>query len=353
MKFLALGALAAAASCGPDRGSEAAPPVIEERGEAAAGARALRVETIEIEPSPFTDLIEVTAVLEPWSEVTVSTELGGLVREVEFEKGERVREGAVLARIGDDLARARLEQAQADLMAAEANYKKVSQLAERQAVPQQDLVAATSRRDLSRAQVREAELMLERSILRAPIAGVVVDRDIDPGEFVAPGTPIAQIQQTDRLEAKASVPDTEVAWLERGREGTLRVDAWPDRVFPAELRYLAPAADPESRTFTLEFAVPNPEGRLRPGLVGRVAIVRRKVEQGVVVPLDAIVTREEGTVAYVVTGECRAEQRLVEIATTEGDRALVDDGLAVGERLVVAGQRDLRDGQPVVTEWCP
>lgn len=341
-------ALILAAACGgnPETlGAPAAPPA------SAPGDRSIPVRTMAIEPTTFRETIEVSGTLEPWLELSLASELGGLVNEVGFDKGDIVEPDTVLARIGDDLAQVRLEQAQADLMAAEANFTKVSRLAEREAVPKQDLVAATARRDRIDATVRELELRLERSILRATIRGTVVDRNLDPGEVLAPGSLVATIQQLDRLKVVASVPDTEIAWLAVGGRAVVSVDAWPGRTFDASVRFVSPAADRSSRTFEVELELPNRRMELRPGMVVRVELVRRKIDDGVAVPLDALVASVDGTIAFVVE-DCRARVRRLSLGGSEGDRILVRDGLLAGDLLVIEGQRDLADGQRVASESC-
>lgn len=348
---LALGALALvflAASCSSKEDGNA--QTLQTSAERAAERR-VPVRTATIEASEFRDALELTALLEPWKEVVLATEFGGFVREVNFEKGQLVDRGAVIARIGDDLAAARLDQAKAELLAAEANYTKVSKLFERQAVPQQDLVAATSRRDNAAALVREMEISLDRAIVRAPVTGVAVDRAVEPGEVLAPGQRLTTLHRVDRLKAAVQVPDTEIGWLQRGRAASLRLDAYPGRSFEASLRYVAPAADTDTRTFLVEFALDDGRAQLRPGMVGTLSVVRRLVEDAVVVPTDALVVRQEGFVAFVVR-ECRAELRDVVVGGSEGERVLIESGLAAGEELVISGQRDLIQGQAVRSEAC-
>jgi membrane fusion protein (multidrug efflux system) len=225
-------------------------------------------------------------------------------------------------------------------------------LFDREAVPQQDLDDATAERDRTVARVREMEIRLERSIIRAPIDGIAQNRLIEPGEVVAPGTRVTTLQRSDRLKVQANVPDTEIAWLARGRRAEVRVDAYPDRTFEARLSYLAPAADTQTRTFEVECDLPNPRRLLRPGMLARVELAKRTVEDGLVVPIDAVVQARAGLVAYVIE-DCAARARPVVTGAAEGDRVLVEEGLRAGERLVVEGQRDLSDGQPVRGEGCP
>lgn len=300
----------------------------------------------------FVETLEVTGTIRPWEEVVVSAELGGLVREIGFDKGERVERGQILARVGDDLARAQLDRARADLADAEAVYEKTSKLYERQAVPEQDLIAATSRRDAVRAQVEEMRLRLERAVVRAPIAGVAIDQPVDAGEVIGPGTRVTTLHQVDRLELEAEVPDTEIAWLEPGRPAEVVVDAYPGRTFEARLHFVAPAADPVTRSFLVELELPNQDGLLRPGMVARAMLVRRTIPSGIVVPLDAIMTREDGDVTFVVEDGVARVRRVV-TGAIEGDEALIASGLEEGEQLVVTGQRELVEGHPVQVEERP
>jgi membrane fusion protein (multidrug efflux system) len=313
--------------------------------------RFVEVEVREIVPALFLEHLELTGTLEAHEEVQITAENGGAIREIRFEKGDRVKKGDLLCRVGDDLAEARLDQAVAELMAAEANFLKVTKLFERQAVPQQDLVAATAQRDRLKAALRERELILERARLKAPIDGIVLDRPVETGEVIPAGARVTTLQSMDRLKAATAVPDTEIRWLKRGSRGLLRVDAWPERSFPVSISFVSPAADPDSRSFPVELALDNTEGALRPGMVARIQLQRRLVEDAIAVPLDALITRVEGPAAYVVE-ECVAVLRYVRIGATEGNTVLVEDGLQPGDLLVVAGQRDLVNGQEVRTGDC-
>ncbi len=342
--------------CGaaPDASGTPSPDPNRAIGDSSDGAepeRKVPVTVQELAPRPFRERLELTGTLEPYEEVEITSENGGMIRELLFEKGDRVKEGQLLCRIGDDLAQARLDQARAELMAAEANYVKVSKLFERQAVPQQDLVAATARRDQLTAAVREREMILDRALLRSPIDGVALDRPVEEGEVLLPGARVTTLQNLRRLKAVTSVPDTEIRWLTLGAPASLELDAWPGRSFPATITFLSTAVDTESRTFPVELELENPEGALRPGMVARIRLDRRSVENGIAAPLDALITRVEGPVAYVVE-DCRAVLRHVKIGATEGDSVLVEGGLAAGDLLVVAGQKDLVNGQAVETGNC-
>lgn len=297
-----------------------------------------------LQTAELTEWIELSASLEPWTEISVATELGGTVEAVGFERGDRVEAGHELARIGTDLLQAQLEEAEALLMGAEAHFDKTERLYAREAVPRQELLDATSRVDAARARVSLARLRRERSILRAPIAGVAVSRELDVGEFLLPGAPVTLLHRTDRLKASAGLPEAEVGFFHEGGRAVFTTPGVGD--VEGRLHLVGPAATGLSRTFPIEVALDNRGGRLRPGMLGRLRLVKRHVQDAVVVQRDALVERDDGLVAFVAEGDV-ARLRRVALGPADGGRVVVEQGLAVGERLVVLGARNLVDGQAI------
>ena len=182
---------------------------------------------------------------------------------------------------------------------------------------------------------------------------MAVDRDIEPGEVVSPGAPITVLHRVDRLKAVAGVPENDIVAFRVGGEATIEVDAFPGRTFEGRIHLIGPAAVDPSRTFPTEIAIDNPGGELRPGMIARVALVKRRLEDVVVVERDVLQDRDAGPVAVVADGGV-ARVRELTLGASEGNRVVVDEGLALGEWLIVTGQRGLIDGQGVdVVERLP
>jgi len=321
-----------------------------ENTSAAADARPERppinVSVEKLAPEALTETLELSGELRPWVEVDVASELGGRISEVGFREGERVPAGRVLARVGTDLLEAALREATARRTGAEAAYVKTDKLFERQAVPRQELVAATAQFEQAKALEEQARLRVERSVVRAPIAGVAISRLVEPGEILSPGALITTLHRTDRIKAVAGIPESDVgAFSEQGR-AALEVDAWPGERFSGRIHLISPAADEKTRTFAVEVAIDNADGRLRPGMIGRVSLLRRELQDVVVVSRDVLQERDSGTVAVVLDGDV-ARVREVTLGASQGTRVVVTEGLAAGEWLIVSGQRGLVDGQKV------
>lgn len=315
-------------------------------GESSSEAPAVNVSVQKIHPSVLRDQLALAGRLEPWVEVRVSTELGGTVQEVGFDKGQRVAKGQVLARIGTDLLEASLAEAEAELVAAEANYNKSKELFDRQAVPRADLIAATSTYKRAEARADLAKLRVERSILRAPVSGIAIDREVERGEVVAPGSLVTVIHDVSKLKAAVGIPEDDIGFFRVGSDATIEVDAFPDRKFAGKIHFLGPAATGQNRTFPAEISIDNRSADLRPGMIVRAALVRRVYDDAVVVPRDAVLERDTGNVLFVMKGD-RAELRKVKTGPSESGNIVVLEGLAAGEELIVSGHRNLIDGQKV------
>ena len=337
----------AAAACGGDAGF-AAEDLASEEAEAAAEAAEPRtlVRTAPSAPELLVDYLEISGRLEPRAEVLVASELGGAVEDVFFDKGDRVAAGQLLARIGSDLLQADLAEAEADLEAARSDFDRLEQLVAREAAPEQELTSARAALKREEARADSARLRYARSEIRAPTAGVVILRELEPGEVLAPGSPVALVHDVAALRATIGIPENDIAWFRVGSPAEVWMDAYPDRSFTGTLRYIAPAAASPGRNFPAEIELDNRDGVLRSGLIVRTRLERRRFEDAVVLSRDVFVERDGDHFAFVLDGG-RAFVRPRELGPEQDGAVVVFAGLQVGETLIVQGHRNLLDGQPV------
>lgn len=337
---LGLALLPLAAGCGEETGFAA-----EEAVAPPADSRAV-VTIVPIAPGSLTDVLEISGRLEPKAEVLVSAELGGRVEEVRFDKGDRVEPGQLLARVGSDLLRAAVAEAEADLEAARTEHDRIRRLVEKEASPAQALTAAEANLKRSEARAETARLRFERSEITAPASGVVVRRDIEPGEVLGPGNAVALLHETATLRATIGIPETDIAFFSTGSSAEITLDAYPDRSFAGRITYIAPSATRPGRNFQAEVEIGNRDGTLRSGLIVRTRLERRVHEEAVVIARDALVERDGVFHAFVLE-DGRAAMRAVSLGPDEGDRVVIAAGIEIGETLIVSGHRSLLDGQPV------
>lgn len=221
--------------------------------------------------------------------------------------------------------------------------------------------AATTQVDLAVAQAREAQAALEtaraqlalvqdnleRSVVKAPMAGVIQQRSVVEGQFVKQGDPVALMVQSDPLRLKFTVPESRASRLQKDMKLSFSVPAYSNRDFLGDVYDIGAFADQETREVICWARVDNRDGLLKPGFFAHVELQVESRDQAMVVPLAAVLPTEAGMTAYVIEDGV-AQRRAVKTGLqVTGDAIEVLDGLAPGEQLVVEGMSALQDGVPV------
>lgn len=362
-----------------------------------APAPPLSVSVVKVVSQPVTRFISVTGSLTADDEAEVAAETSGRVVATPVERGSQVRAGAELVRLSEADTEAQMQEAEAnaaqiavrlglssdgrfdpdsvpevanarasrDLAAAE--FERVRTLFDRMLISksQFDLSrnqaeAATRQYEVARnGAVQQYELLraararlvvarkaLADTVVRAPFDGVVAERLVSPGDYVTRGTRVAIVLRINVLRVQLTVPEQYIATIDGGRPVTLRVDAYPDRVFTGQVRYISPAVRPESRALVVEAVVPNPENLLKPGFFATARLEQASKTEGLLVPRQALRASAGSTRLFVVVNG-HLEERVVTTGDAVGERVQVTSGVAAGEQVVTNDDAKLSDGLAV------
>jgi RND family efflux transporter MFP subunit len=297
----------------------------------------------------------VTGSVESRDDARIASELAGRVLWV-AEIGARVARGEPLARLDeaplrlqgahDEAALARIE---ARLALAQRQVERLDSLDGRSAVAQTQLDQVRSERDVLAAERAQAAAVLAESrrrvqaaVVRAPFAGIVVERVVRPGEFVQVGAPVARFVDTGNLEVRAAAPLALVDRLVPGIPVIVRA-AGVERA--ATLRAMVPVGDASSRQVELRVALV--EAGWMAGSAVEVALPAADAREALLVPRDALVLRGAESFVFRVGDDARAQRLAVRTGPARGDAVVVEGGLEPGDRLVVRGAERLSDGQAV------
>lgn len=352
----ALGAVLAglvvlAAACGGDAGADEAAGSGDGPG-SEGYARVINVEVAPVTARTFTERIRLTGTVEANRDIRVPAEEDGTVRGLLAEEGSRVRGGQPIAKLDDELLRHQLAQAEAQADVARETFERNRHLYEEEKAISELRFLEVRARDREAAARRDllAE-RLARTTVRAPFSGVLETHFVELGERLGVGDPVARLVELNPVKVTAGVPERYAADVRVGTRATVTFDVLPGRSFEGELTYVGSTIDRESRTFSVEFRVPNPDGAIKPEMVATVTLVRRTLEDAVVVPQEALVRAEAGFVAFVVEqgeGERPAARvRELTLGPTQRNEAVVAEGLSPGDRLIVVGQKQVADGDRV------
>ncbi len=355
----------ATAACGGERATQAAEAPALLPAVPVARAAAGTVETA----------VEFSGSLAPQTRVDVHAKLGGTLDRVFVQLGDRVAEGVVLATLDRreidaqvdaaaasvNVARAGLDAADAGLTNAAQEVERARNLFEKGAMPKQRLDAADTawraaraQRDLAKATVAQAEAALRRArevqrdaTLRAPVAGVIVERNFDAGNLVGPGSdkPVVAVADIRTLKLEAGVSELEAGRLKVGSTATITLPAKPGQSFQGRLAAIAPEIDPRNRHFQIEIRVDNRAQELLGGMYASARIPVARAD-GIVVPREAIFDRKGGRAVYRVDGD-RVTVVPVTEGLTDGARTQIVSGLKAGDLVVSDARRDVAEGARV------
>jgi len=345
------------AGCG---GSEDAATAEEASPEGASSSevpnaetRRVEVRTVIVQPEEIQDIGSLPADLLPARRALLASEVPGTVERLFADEGQRVRAGASLAAIDTRALEQEVAEAVAVDRRAEARFKRATSLFEKRSITQQQLLDAVTDRDVAQARLATAKLRLSKSRIKAPWSGEIASRRVEVGDYVTPGQGVMEIVDTSTLKVRAPAPAADVPFLEVGAPVTLRLEGYESEdtepgagLARGKIVRLAAELDSSTRTLDVEAEIPNDDGRLRPGLFGSLEVVRRTIPAALMVPLSALIDLGGEDGLYVVEND-QALRRTVRVSRIIGERALVSEGLQAGDHVVLAGQEQLADGQPV------
>lgn len=268
-----------------------------------------------------------------------------------IQDGDHVRKGQVLARLRETEHRDQVADADAALRQSQADYERASQLYENRSISKAEYDAAYARYTAAQARRSQAAVSLGDATLRAPLDGVILRRSAEVGSLAGPSVPAFRIAAMGVVKVVFGVPDVVVARLKLGQTIPIQAEALPGVPLRGRITRISPSADPSSRVFEIEAALPNPEDRLKVGMLATLQLGNATAEYTLVVPLAAIVRPAGDTVSYAVyvvaESSATARIRRVRIGEVSGNRIAVLEGLRTGEQVIVRGATIVTDGQAV------
>jgi membrane fusion protein (multidrug efflux system) len=346
--LVAVAALLVGVGCGGDE-------PVEEAGQA------LPVTVVRVDAVTLSERIEATGELVAVDHAEIAAEIEGRVTEILAEDGSAVAAGDPVLAIDPERrslalasARARVEEARAQVGEKRREVRRVKELRGRKVVSQTqleeaetELVLAESRLSAAEAELGTADRALRDATVRAPFAGQIAERFVSRGEYVSQGQRLFDLVSVDPIEVEFHLTEADSGRAALGQTVDIRVAPFPDEVFQGTVTVVSPTIDEQSRTLRVKAHIDNSDGRLRPGLFARIDLGVATRSGVVMVPEEAVLQRADGSVVYRVAPDDRVERVVVETGLYQDGRVEVVRGVAAGDQLVTRGQFRLIDGQRV------
>jgi membrane fusion protein (multidrug efflux system) len=303
---------------------------------------------LEVAPGVIHDRINLPGEIEPWTRLEMLARISGTVEEVLVIEGRNVKEGELLARIEAADYRIVLDAARANFDLARVTIERIKNLYDQDIIPTAELDKSQNELRTAKAAMEDAALNLSRCSITAPMSGVIRRLDLKKGLMLSVGDPMAELLKIDQVKAVIGIPESDVAAVRGLDTVEFTIQALDDRRITGRKFFLSPSPENQARLYRLELAVDNPRGEILPGMFLRANIVKKTVEQAIIVPLYAVLTRNDEHYVFVEKDGI-AEKRLVTVGIMEEWQAQLTKGLEAGERVIIEGHRDVEAGQQVNT----
>lgn len=257
-------------------------------------------------------IISVTAAAEaaPWRESRVLAEVGGRIEQIGVRENQGVAAGAFLLALDTTDLALQVAEAQAGLAQAQASYRELTLFddqIEDPAVREERARVARARSGLDQAEVtlRRRQIDLERARLVAPFNGRVASIQVSPGHRVNPGDELMTVVDIDPIRVEVQVLESEIGYLVEGGAAQVSFAAFPGETFVGRISTINPIVERGSRTARVTVRIPNPGGRILPGMYARVSLEARRFPDRILVPKSAILERDRRTMLFVYEGDDR------------------------------------------------
>ena len=315
------------------------------------------VTAMKAEFQPWQPQLNAVGSLRAVHGVDVTTEIGGLVREVHFKSGDEVKAGQVLVQLNADADIGLLRSLEAAAELARLVYARDKEQFAIQAVSQAVLDGDAADLKSKEAQVAQQKAVVEKKTIRAMFDGRLGINAVNLGQYVNPGDKIVTLQSLDPIYVDFSLPQQHLSRLNIGQTVTVTTDAIPGRAFEGKITAISPKVDPDTRNVQIEATIANPKHDLLPGMYASVIVQSGAVQQYLTLPQTAVTFNPYGESVYVIEEGAKgtdgkpvltAKQTFVTVGETRGDQVAIVKGIKPGDMVATSGQLKLKNGSAVV-----
>lgn len=286
--------------------------------------------------------IEAIGFIEPNQGVTITTEVAGIIKSIDFESGSAVKTGQQLLSLDANVELANLQSAQARLPAAKAKYKRYQGLFKKGSISKEAYDDAEASYFSLVADIESLKATIDRRTINAPFDGIVGLRNVFLGEYIQPGTDVVRLEDTTLMKLRFTVPQTDIPEIHLGQDVEIFVDAYPEIPFSGKISAIEPAVSYQSGLVQVQADIPNNDGQLRSGMFARAHIILPTLTDQIIMPQTAITYTLYGDNVYVTykddKGDLRVKQSVIKVGERKGNNAHILSGVKVGDTVVTSGQ---------------
>ncbi len=313
------------------------------------------VTTLVVKAQTWQPVLSAVGSMKAVNGVTVSTDMAGIVTEIAFDSGTAVKKGALLVKLESDEEAAQLRASDAKLKLSKIDLARKRDLVAKKAIAQSEWDTAQSSLAQMEAEVEQMKAVVARKQIVAPFDGLVGIRQVNVGQYLQPGSPIAPLQSMDPIYVEFALPQQHFGSLSVGKKVRLGASGAGGERFDGEITAIDSRVDENTRNVMVQGTVKNPENKLRPGMFVDVEVLLPETSGVLAIPSSSIAYAPYGDAIYVVQDATGADgkggkevrQQFVKLGSKRGDQVAILSGLKEGEEIVSSGVFKLRPGAAV------
>ncbi len=300
----------------------------------------------QLEPTSIRDRLNLPGSIEPWTKLELLAKVAGTITEVMVSEGDNVKKNDVLAQIEANDYRIALNRAKAAYKLAKAEYERDKAVYAKGVIPTAELESKETTLQTAKADVENAELMLSRCTITAPMDGVIRRLDAKIGLLLSVADPIAEMLHIDKVKGVVGIPESDISAIRKLDEVDLTVKALDNLVITGKKHFLSPSPDTAARLYRLELELDNSEQEILPGMFIRANVVKKAIDDAIVIPFYSVISRNDDQYVFIEEDGI-ARKRRVQIGIMENWMVQVTEGLQEGDKVLIEGHRDVEDGQKI------
>ena len=294
------------------------------------------------------DEVEAIGTTRANESVTIAAKVTDTVSRVNFEDGQIVEEGTVLVELTNNEQSALLDEAEANLIDARNQARRLQMLAAENSIPLSQLDEALARLSAAEARFQSTVARLEDRLITAPFAGLLGFRKVSEGTLVTPGSEITTLDDINVIKLDFSIPEVYLDLVSEGLELVAQSSAFPERRFEATVRTIGSRVDENTRAATIRAHIDNPDHILKPGMLLTVHLTTA-TRSALMVPENSLMQRSSQVFVYTITDD-QAEMLQIKAGVRRDGWIEVLGGLDEGQQVITDGVIKIRNGSPVTTE---
>ena len=316
----------------------------------------VKVEAAQVKTRKWPRRLKAIGSLKSLQGVELSSEVGGVVRKINFRSGQKVKAGEILLELNDELELAQIKTARARLSAAQSRHRRTKKLKGKKYVSEFELDEVISALNVARAELASAEASLAKRSITAPFAGILGIKNVDKGDYISPGVNIVSLQSIDKLYLDFTLPEQFYHEVKKGQTVWFKVKSDPDKTFSGKVSVWDPILHDTTRNLNVRAIVDNAASQLAPGMFAQIVLETDIQTEVMAVPETAIFYNIYGESVYVLAKDKDnaksqetyiLESRQVKVLYRKDGMAGITKGLHSKDMVVTSGQLKLYPGLDV------